>query len=166
MEINHMTFKKSFRGYNVDAVDEFKNNMKSSVEDLNRENSDLKRKLEAVSERLKAFEEVQASIHESLILAQETASEVKATASKEADIIVKEAKSDALEIMNKATNQAQSIDENTEYVRQESRVFYRKLEMMLEAQLNLVKSQNVDQELFSQQIPEGELEAIVAPEDL
>ena len=49
MDIENKEFKKGFRGYNEEEVDEFLDIVKEDFENLHRENLDLKEKLSRAS---------------------------------------------------------------------------------------------------------------------
>ena len=53
MDIENKEFKKVFRGYKEEEVDEFLDLVKEDFEQLYRENSDLKEKLKLYQEQVK-----------------------------------------------------------------------------------------------------------------
>lgn len=92
VDIQHKTFKKVLNGYDRADVDRFLDEIIETLEDeaqsraaLEAENADLR-------ERLSHFKTIEESLHNTLLLAQRTADEVKASAHKEADLIRAEAR--------------------------------------------------------------------------
>jgi len=91
LDIRNQRFSRSFRGFNQDAVNSFRNLLANELEELIRQNSDYAARIKRLEERLENYAKIERSINETLILAQKTADEVHQNAQKEADLIVREA---------------------------------------------------------------------------
>src|SRR5580698_272492 len=82
VDIQHKTFKKALQGYDRADVDQF---LDEIIETLEAEIADHK-------ERISHFKAMEESLQNTLVLAQRTADEVKASAHKEADLIREQAR--------------------------------------------------------------------------
>ncbi|MGZ4122291.1 MAG: DivIVA domain-containing protein, partial [Tumebacillaceae bacterium] len=115
LDIHNKEFGRSLRGYNEDEVNEFLDRVIKDYEALIRENRNLEEKVVTLEERLGHFHNLEDTLSKSIIVAQETAEEVKSNARKEAHLIVKEAEKNADRIINeslvKARRMAMEIDE-------------------------------------------------------
>ncbi|MGH7714582.1 MAG: DivIVA domain-containing protein [Vulcanimicrobiaceae bacterium] len=95
VDIQHKTFKKSLQGYDRAEVDQFLDELIESLEDDAQERAALEAEVADLRERISHFKAMEESLQNTLILAQRTADEVKATAHKEADVIKAQAKMEA-----------------------------------------------------------------------
>ncbi|MGI6413821.1 MAG: DivIVA domain-containing protein [Syntrophomonadaceae bacterium] len=99
IEIRNQRFNKSFRGYNQDEVKNCLNQIAQDYEALYSENSRLKDELQKVEYELQKYRKLEETMNNSLILAQQTAEELKAGARKEAQLILAESKKRISEIL-------------------------------------------------------------------
>ena len=91
LDIHNKEFKRSFRGYSEDEVDEFLDQVVKDYEKLYRDNIELKETLDRVNSKLEHFQHMENTLHNTLVIAQETAEEVKLNAKKESELQLKEA---------------------------------------------------------------------------
>ena len=91
LDIHNKEFKRSIRGYDADEVDEFLDEIIKDYEKLYKENLNLKEQVENFQENINRYRELEDTLHNTLILAQQTAEEVKKNAEKEAELIIKNA---------------------------------------------------------------------------
>ena len=151
LDIKDKQFTTKFRGYNEQEVDEFLDIIIDDYEDLVRDNRELTTRIKELEEKLAYFDEMKESLSQSVILAQETAEKVKASAADEsanlinkanfnATHLIEEAKSKASEILRDATDEAKRVAIETEELKRQSRVFHQRLLAAVEGQLNLANA--------------------------
>jgi cell division initiation protein len=92
VDIQHKTFKKALQGYDRADVDQFLDEIIESIEDEAQHRSALEAEIAELKERLSHFKAIEESLQNTLVLAQRTADEVKASAHKEADLIREQAR--------------------------------------------------------------------------
>ena len=102
LDIHNKEFKRGFRGYNEEEVDEFLDRVIKDYEQLYRENIDLKENIERLNTKVDHFKHLENTLHNTLVVAQETAEGVRAAAKKEAELIVKEAQATAQKMIYEA----------------------------------------------------------------
>ncbi len=90
-DIVNKTFDKSFRGYSVNDVDEFLQDVSDSLFHALEEIQHLRAQVEGLNEQVKRYQQMENLIKDSLLLAQRTAEERKAYATHEAESIRREA---------------------------------------------------------------------------
>ena len=145
LDIKDKQFTTKFRGYNEQEVDEFLDIIVDDYEDLVRDNRELAARVKELEEKLAYFDEMKESLSQSVILAQETAEKVKASAADEsanfnATHLVEEAKSKASEILRDAIDEAKRVAIETEELKRQSRVFHQRLLAAVEGQLSLASA--------------------------
>ena len=102
MDIHNHEFKKSFRGYNENEVDEFLDRIISDYEKVLRENEKLKERANLNEKEISHYKSLEQNLQDTLMVAQKTAEEV-----------INSARKNAKDIRENATNEAQSVHENT-----------------------------------------------------
>jgi cell division initiation protein len=92
VDIQHKTFKKKLQGYDPTDVDQFLDEVIETLEDESSQRAALEAEISDLKERISHFKAMEESLQNTLLLAQRTADEVKASAHKEADLIRAEAR--------------------------------------------------------------------------
>ncbi|GAB3067859.1 DivIVA domain-containing protein [Virgibacillus ainsalahensis] len=158
LDIHNKEFTRSFRGYDEDEVNEFLDQVIKDYETAIRDNKDLKEKVEQLNERLGHFNNIEETLNKSILVAQETAEEVKGSATKESKLIIKEAEKNADRIINEALNKSRRISMDVEELKKQAKVFRTRLKMLVEAQLEMINTEDWE-ELFDEDLGD-ELELI------
>ncbi|GEB76425.1 DivIVA domain-containing protein [Sporolactobacillus inulinus] len=140
LDIHNKTFTRGFRGYDEDEVNDFLDQIIKDYEALIREKKDLEQEAKNTSEKLSHFSNIETTLNKSILVAQETAEEVKQNANKEAKLIVMEAKKNADRIINEALEKSRKVTLNIEELKKEANVYRTRFQMLIEAQLELLKS--------------------------
>lgn len=97
-----------------------------------------------MNERLGHFNNIEETLNKSIVVAQEAAEEVKGNALKEAKLIIREAEKNADRIVNEALSKARKIALEIEELKKQSKVFRTRFRMLIEAQLDLLQSDDWD----------------------
>ncbi len=92
VDIQHKVFKKKLQGYDPGDVDQFLDEVIETLEDEAQQRAALEAEISDLKERISHFKAMEDSLQNTLLLAQRTADEVKASAHKEADLIKAEAR--------------------------------------------------------------------------
>jgi len=140
LDIHNKEFSRSFRGYDEDEVDDFLERVIQDYEGLIRQNKDLEEKMEQTTEKLRHFTNIEESLSKAIIVAQETAEEVKGNARKEAQLIIKEAEKNADRIVSEALNKSRKIAMEVEEVHKHAAIFRARFRSLIQAQLEMLES--------------------------
>jgi cell division initiation protein len=112
LEIKQHEFEKSFRGYNIEEVDIFLNNLASEWERISNESKMLRMQLEIAEKEAAKLREVEMSLIKTLQNAEITSNKITEIAQNDADKKVENATLEAQRIVEKSTIEAQKIQEN------------------------------------------------------
>ena len=167
LDIQNKIFPTKMRGYNQDEVDDFLDLVVRDYEELTQRNRELEKAVKHSEEKLEYFNELKDALNQSIIVAQDTADKVKTSASKESEVIVTSAQNKADElvanaekrahqlttdaeekarkILTDATEKARQLATETEDLKKKTRVFHQRISLMLESQLEQVKSPEWDE---------------------
>ncbi|WP_337969790.1 DivIVA domain-containing protein [Virgibacillus salexigens] len=153
LDIHNKEFTRSFRGYDEDEVNEFLDQVIKDYEMVIREKKDLQEKVDHLNEKLGHFTNIEETLNKSILIAQETAEELKGSASKESKLIIKEAEKNADRIINEALTKSRRISMDVEELKKQAKVFRTRLKMLVEAQLDMIDTDDWDQ-LFDTELGE------------
>src|SRR5580698_8154373 len=92
IDIQHKAFKKALQGYDRAEVDSFLDEVIETLEDEAQQRTALEAEIADLKERVSHFKAIEESLQNTLLLAQRTADETKASAHKEADLIREKAR--------------------------------------------------------------------------
>jgi len=145
LDIHNKEFSRGFRGYDEDEVNEFLDQVVKDYEMVLRDKRNLEEQVRQLQERLDHFKSIEDNLNKSLVIAQETAEELKQNAQKEAKLIIREAEKNADRIINEALSKARRIAMEIEDLKKQSKVFRNRLRTLIEAQLDLIDSEDWDQ---------------------
>jgi cell division initiation protein len=109
IDIQQMVFQVKFRGYDKEEVNRFLEELALTVEGLNRDNALLREKLTLTEQHLIELKRTESTLSNTLVSAQSLAEDVKRSAHREADLIVKEAELKASEVMRQARTELVNI---------------------------------------------------------
>ncbi|MBX5437362.1 MAG: DivIVA domain-containing protein [Alicyclobacillaceae bacterium] len=150
LDIHNKEFSRSFRGYDEDEVDDFLERIIQDYEALIRQNKELEEKVQSLEDKLRHFMNIEESLGKSILVAQETAEEVKANARKEAQLIIKEAEKNADRIISEALNKSRKIAQEVEEVQKHAAIFRARFRSLIQAQLEMLESGEWD--LFDKEL--------------
>lgn len=102
LDIQQMVFKVKFRGYDQDEVNRFLEEIAQTVEALNRDNAVLRERVAFTEQQLNELRKTETTLSSTLVSAQSLAEDVKRTAQRDAELIVKEAELKGSELMRQA----------------------------------------------------------------
>ncbi|MGD7008499.1 DivIVA domain-containing protein [Metabacillus sp. 84] len=159
LDIHNKEFNKGFRGYDEDEVNEFLDQIIKDYEMVIRDKKESEARVADMEEKLSHYTVIEETLNKSILIAQETAEEVKRNAQKEAKLIIKEAEKNADRIINESLSKSRRIAMDIEELKKQSKVFRTRFQMLIEAQLDLLKNDDWDHLL------EYEVEAVYAGED-
>ncbi|AHD06241.1 DivIVA domain-containing protein [Paenibacillus larvae] len=138
LDIHNKEFARSFRGYDEDQVNEFLDQIIKDYELLIRDNKELQNQVLALQERLDHFVNLEETLSKTIIVAQETADEVKNNSKKEAQLILKEAEKNADRIINESLAKARKVALETEELKKQASIYRTRFRTLLEAQLEIL----------------------------
>lgn len=140
MDIHNKTFSKKLRGYADDEVNSFLEEVASDYERIYREHREMEEQMDSLKSRLAHYEKMEATMSSTLVMAQETAENVKTTAKKEADVIVREAQNKAAQIVAGAEAARRKMNADVVKTEGDLNLYIEKLLANFTSALNIVKA--------------------------
>ena len=146
MDIHNKEFKRGFRGYSEEDVDAFMDDIAGDYEKVYREYCELKERCDKLQDKLTQYEKMESTMNSTLMLAQQTAENVKVSARKEADLILQEASNKKKQMMDETTLSLQASQQELDKIKSQTRSFRAKCRAILTSQLRLLDDMVIDGE--------------------
>lgn len=138
LDIQNKEFKRGIRGYKEDEVDEFLDQVMVDYEKLYKENAELKDKLERITQEIDKYRNIEETLKNTLVVAQNTAEEVRANALKKAELIIKEAEEQGKNYMKQVNEELNSVKREYEEVKRQMQIFKTRYRTLLQSQIDAV----------------------------
>jgi cell division initiation protein len=143
VDIRRKEFKSGFRGYDANQVDDFLDEVADEFERTFAENQRMSEEITTLQERLQQFEDLESSIREALVHAQQTARDLRRNAGKEAELIVREAKEQSHRILADSSGRVERVQESYEVLRQAKQDFSNDFRHLLKSYLAVMDNADV-----------------------
>jgi cell division initiation protein len=128
-----------FRGFDVEEVFAFLEIVREEMEDLLRENASLKESVQRLENQTKEHKDMETTLRETLLTAQQMVEDYKSNARKEADLIIKESEIRAESIIKQAQEKVIKIHEDIVDLKGIRRHFKEELKRMVENHLKMLE---------------------------
>ena len=142
---NQTVHKKSLGGIDAEEVKAFLETAATAFEQLSRNRTDLTERLKIAEERVNYYRQIEKTIQDAVITMQRTVDEVKATAEKEAEIIIAEAKARAVREVESTKKQAEDLRAEIEQLRQLRSNYFIRCRALIRGQEELLAAMENDQ---------------------
>lgn len=146
LDIENIRFQKALKGYNVEEVDDFLDQLSLDYEKIYKENIEIKEQLESSKKELEHYKSVEHTLQDTLIMAQKASEDIKNIAQQKADQIIKDAQSSVKDSVNELAKQEFELRIKMEDTRKQFDMYKARMEALLISQLELLKDVNDDKE--------------------
>ena len=144
IDIHNKEFSSKFRGYDEDEVNEFLEQVMKDYENILNQNKELTQSLSQSKEQLTHYSAIEETLQKSILISQEAAEDVRRNSMKESKLIIREAEKNADRIVNEALSRARQVSVEIEDLKKQSKVFRNRFRMLIEAQLDLIQTDDWD----------------------
>ncbi len=139
LDIQQQQFKgKMFGGLDSEDVDAFLQMVSGEMEDLIRENTELKEQSRRTAADMEEMKQKEASLRETMLAAQKITEEMKANAQKEANLLISEAELKAEKILADAERTLAELKSQIQDLKREKLQFETALKSLLDTHYKLL----------------------------
>ena len=139
LDIENKRFSKTLKGYSVEEVDDFLDQLTLDYEKIYRENAELKDVIEKQERDLEHYKSVEQALQNTLVMAQTTADDVKSAAQKQAEQIIRDAQGEARKSVDELNKQEFEVRRRLEDLKRQFDVYKAKMESLLISQLEMLQ---------------------------
>jgi cell division initiation protein len=149
LEIKRQQFRKVMRGYDAVEVDTFLEMVSNELEELLHANKNLRDKQIELEAQLVDYKNMEKTLQQTLMQAQEASGKSIENSRKEASLIIQEAELKASQIVEKARLDFARAKDDISALRGRKESIVSKLKMMLKSELDLIRALEVEEEDLS-----------------
>lgn len=143
LEIENKKFsKKTLNGYNPEEVDDFLDELVRDYEILYRQATEGQDKVDDLSSKLEHYTKIESTLQNTLLMAQSASDDLKNSAQKQAEQIIKEAEAQARETTMGVQQDLINKRRELEDLENQFEVYKARMESLLISQLELLKEIN------------------------
>jgi cell division initiation protein len=139
LDIQQKQFSSRLKGFDMEEVDSFLELIREEMEELLRENANLREETKRYEKQLKDYKNLETTLKDTLIGTQQMVEEYKNTAKKDAELIKKESELRAEEILRGAQEQVVKIHEDITDLKGIRRHFKEELKRLIESHLRMME---------------------------
>ncbi len=144
LEVKRQQFKKVLRGYDPVEVDTFLDMISNELEDLLKTNKDYNERLIELEVQLKDYKNMEKTLQQTLIQAQEASGKSVENSRKEAELIIHEAQLKASQIVEKARLDFSQAKEEIANLKARKESMLSRLKVLLSSELELIRALEID----------------------
>jgi cell division initiation protein len=139
LDIQQKQFSTRLRGFDMEEVDSFLELIREEMEELLRENANLREEARRFEKQLKDYKNIEHTLRDTLINTQQMSEEYKITAKKDAELRIKEAELQAQEIIKEAQDKVVKIHEDITDLKGVRRHFKEEVKRLIESHLGMIE---------------------------
>lgn len=155
LDIQQKQFPMKLRGFDVEEVYAFLEVIREEMEDLLRENANLKESIQRLDNQMKGYKDMETTLRETLLTAQQMVEDYKMNARKEAELVVKESELRAESLLKEAQEKVIKIHEDIVDLKGIRRHFKEEVKRLVESHLRMLE---FDKERGEEHLEEAEQE--------
>jgi len=138
LDIQQKQFPMKFRGFDVEEVYAFLEVIREEMEELLRENANLKENIQRTEVQIREFKDMETTLRETLMTAQQMVEDYKMNARKEAELLIKEAELRADNMIKESHEKVIKIHEDITDMKGIRRHFKEELKRLIENHLTML----------------------------
>ena len=143
LDIENKKFgKQMMNGYSVEEVDDFLDDLTVDYSKNYKEISELRSKVDELNASLAHYKTIETTLQNTLLMAQETAEEVKNVAKQKSEQIITDARAAAEKQVNELNNEILTKQKSLDDIKKQFDIYKAKMESLLISQLELIKDIN------------------------
>ena len=154
LDIQQMVFKTGFRGFDKEEVNRFLEEIAETVEELNRENAVQREKITFLEQQLIELKRTEATLSNTLVSAQSLAEDVKRSAQRESELVIKEAEIKAGEMIRQARVELSNTQRDLSVLQKQRLLMVERLRATLRTFERMLEVE--EQEAFQDSTPSAE----------
>lgn len=132
-------FSYEANGYNRSEINKFVEEVITQTEGIISKCKSQRTEIENLKNELAHYRNLEASLKDAIIRAEEAGDNIKRMAREESNMIITDAKHNASRIVNESLLKAEKIEVKAENIENNMKIFKRKLKLILEQQMAIVE---------------------------
>ncbi len=139
IDIRQQQFKTRFRGFDVQEVDTFLEQMADTFESLQRKNENLHEEIRRLKLESQGYKEREETFKRAMLNSQKVIDQIKENTRKSAELIIAEAEVKAEKILNRAHNRLAQLHEDITELKRQRMQIELQIRSIIEAHIKLLE---------------------------
>jgi cell division initiation protein len=139
LDIQQKQFSTKLRGFDMEEVDSFLELIREEMEELLRENANLREEAKRFEKQLKEYKNMESTLRDTLVGTQQMVEDYKNNATKEAELIKRESELKANEMLKQAQEKVVKIHEDITDLKGVRRHFKEEIKRLIESHLSMLE---------------------------
>lgn len=133
-------FGTSFNGYNKYEVNKFVSDVTENYESILNKLKDANKQIEELKQDLVKYKNLENTLNRAIVIANDTANQVRKSSRDEAESIISEARRNASRIVNDALIKAEKAENDAESLKRRIEIYKRRVKQVIDEQKELIDS--------------------------
>lgn len=144
VDIQNKEFRKAkIGGYNVDEVNDFLEEVLQAYQQINKENYELKDKINMLTENMQYYRTMEATLQNALVLAEKTAQDTKTLAYEKAAQIKRDAEQRSETTLEQTRQELYALSHKIDELKQQYLGYKVQIKQILQTQLEMLEQQTI-----------------------
>jgi cell division initiation protein len=139
LDIQQKQFSTRLRGFDMEEVDSFLELIREEMEELLRENANLREEARRFEKQLKEYKSMETTLRDTLMRTQQMADDYHQNAKKDAELVKREAEMQAQEILRDAQEKVVKIHEDITDLKGVRRHFKEELRRLIDSHVRMLE---------------------------
>lgn len=155
LDVKKQEFKKVLRGYDPVEVDSFLDMMSNEFAELLKQCKDMREQLVEYEAQLRDYRQMEKTLQQTLMQAQEASGRSIENSRKEAQLIVQEAELKANQILDRARLDLSRTKDEIGNLRSKKESIVSRLKLLLNSEIELIKALEIDDDELTRDLSRG-----------
>jgi cell division initiation protein len=155
LDVKKQEFKKVLRGYDPVEVDSFLDMMSNEFAELLKQCKDMREQLVEYEAQLRDYRQMEKTLQQTLMQAQEASGRSIENSRKEAQLIVQEAELKANQILDRARLDLSRTKDEIGNLRSKKESIVSRLKVLLNSEVDLIKALEIDDDELTRDLSRG-----------
>ncbi len=153
LDIHNREFGRSLRGYHPGEVDDFLDEIVREYDNALQENEILREEIQELRSRVEQYRQMEDTLQHTLVIAQETAEEVRENARKEAQVMIGEARAEMQRIRAEGDDHIDSMKRESERLRSQITEYLARAKANLITKMEIIEGAQKEMSSLAMDLP-------------
>ena len=137
-------FSTSLGGYDKNEVNRFVSEVTKNYEDILNKLKAADEQVQRLQEDLVKYKNIESTLNKAIIIANDTAHQIRKTTNEEAQTIINDARKSASRIINDALIKAEKAESDAQTLKRRVEIYKRRITQAIDEQKELIDSMDID----------------------
>ena len=137
-------FSSAFAGYDKNEVNKFVSDVTKNYEEILNKLKIADQEIQRLQDDLVKYKEMEATLNKAIVIANDTAHQIRKATSDEAQSIINDARRHASRILNDALIKAEKAENDAQTLKRRVEIYKRKITQAIDEQKELIESMDIE----------------------